>query len=84
MGIFERLLDWGSLECLEALLVHQHVAFPNFSGGISFISLDVIVQATYLGSRALVAPVIASNFLLDSHLFLLEMISVNNSRPFLF
>ncbi len=77
MGIFERLLGSGSLECLEALLVCRHVVLPVCSGGIRLISLKVIVLVAYLGSWTLVTFVITSRFLL-------EVIGVNSSRPFPF
>ncbi len=32
MRVFERLVGLGSLESLEAFLIHWQVAFPNFSG----------------------------------------------------
>jgi hypothetical protein len=46
MGVFERLLGLGSLECFEALLVHQHVVFPNSSGGhkVDFLEVIVLIQ----------------------------------------
>jgi hypothetical protein len=81
MEVFEKLLGLGSLECLEAPLVHQQVAFPISSGGIGLISLEVIAQTAYLKSWALVALVTISRFLLNSHMFLLEVKGVNNSSP---
>ncbi len=84
MGIFEKLLGLGPLECPKALLIHQQVALPISSGGIGFISLEFIVLAIYLGSWALITLVIASKFLLDSHSFLLEAIGVSNLWPFPF
>jgi len=78
MGIFERLLGQCLLECLKAFLVCQYVVFPIFSGGVGLISSEVIALAAYLGSWALIAPVIASRFLLDSHTFFLEVIGVSN------
>ncbi len=50
MGIFEGLLDLGSLECPEAPLIHQHVTFLISSGGIRLISSKVIAPTVYLGS----------------------------------
>jgi hypothetical protein len=50
MGVFERLLDLGSLECPEALLIHQHVTFLISSGGVRLISSKVIAPIDYLGS----------------------------------
>jgi hypothetical protein len=76
-GSFERFLGLGSLECFKALRVCWHVAFPIFSGGIRLISLKVIALVIYLGSWTLVTIVIVSKFLL-------EVIGVNSSRPFLF
>jgi hypothetical protein len=43
MGVFEKLLGLGFLECPEALIIQQQVAFPIFSGGISLTSMEVIV-----------------------------------------
>lgn len=83
-GSFERHLDLGSLECLKALLVYRHVAFPIFCGGIRLISFKVIALVVYLGSWTLITITIVSTFLLDFHSFLLEVIGVNSSRPFLF
>jgi hypothetical protein len=84
MGIFEKLLGLGPLECPKALLIHQQVALPISSGGIGFISLEFIVLAIYLKSCALITLVIASKFLLDSHSFLLEAIGASNLWPFPF
>jgi hypothetical protein len=58
--------------------------FPIFSGGVGLIFLEVIILATYLKSWALVAPIIASRFLLDSQPLLLKAIGASNSRPFPF
>jgi hypothetical protein len=82
VGVVERLLGLGSLEYLEAPLIHRHVVFPISSGGIGLIYLEVIALATYLGSWALITLVITSRFLLDYCSFLLEAIGVNGSRPF--
>ncbi len=60
------------------------MAFPISNGGVGLISTEAIVPATYLGKWALMAPIIASKFLLDYRLFLLEAIGVNNLRPLLF
>ncbi len=84
MGVFERLLGPGSLECFEAPLVCQHVALPISNGGVVLISLKVIAPITYLRSWALVAPIICSKFLLDFCLFLLKVIGVSNLGPFSF
>lgn len=81
---FYKLFGLCSLQYLQAFLVHWQVAFPISSGGIWLISLKVIVQATYLGSWAWVAHVIAFKFLLDFCTFLLEMIVVNNLGALLF
>jgi hypothetical protein len=78
MGIFERLLGQCLLECLKAFLVCQYVVFPIFSGGVRLISSKVIALVAYLGSWALIAPVITSRFLLDFRPFLLEVIGVSN------
>ncbi len=59
------------------------VVFPSFSGGIWLISLKVIAIIIYLGNWTLVALVIASRFLMDFHLFLLEAIDVSSLGPFL-
>jgi hypothetical protein len=71
MGVFKSLSGLDSLECLETIFVHQHVAFPIFRWGIRLS----------LGSWALVALVITFKFLLNSSSFLLEMIGVSNSGP---
>jgi hypothetical protein len=84
MGIFEKLLGSSSLECHEALLVHQYVVLPISNEGIRLISFEFIVLTIDLRSWALIALVIASRFLLDSHPFLLEAIGVKNSKPFPF
>jgi len=81
MGIFEKLLGLSSLKCFEALLVHQHVAFPISNVGIGLIFLEVIAFVAYWGSWALVVPVITSMFLLDFCPFLLEVIGVSNLGP---
>jgi hypothetical protein len=77
MGVFERILGLGSLECPEAPFNHRHVVLPIFSGGIRFISLEAIAPAIYLGSWALVTFVIASRFLLHA-------IGANGLGPFPF
>jgi len=81
MGILERLLGLGSLECSKVPIAYWQVAIPNFSGAIRLISLEVIALITYLGNQVLVALVIAFNFLSDFHLFLLETINANSSGP---
>jgi hypothetical protein len=55
MGDFGRLLGSSSLQCPKALLVHWHVVFPIFSGGMGLISLEVIALTSYMGSWALVS-----------------------------
>jgi hypothetical protein len=50
MGVFERFLGLGSLECPKVFLVWWHMAFPIFSGGVGLISMEVIVLITYLGN----------------------------------
>jgi len=82
MGVLERLLGLGSLEHLEALLILGRWLF-HFDGGIGLISLEVITLVTYLKSWALVDFVIVSKFLLDSHLFLLDVIDANRLGSFL-
>jgi hypothetical protein len=72
---FERLLCLGFLECFWVLLVHRHVCFFIFNGGLSFIFVKGIVLVAYSGSWALVAFFIASRFMLDFHLLLLESIN---------
>jgi hypothetical protein len=49
MGVFERLLGLGPLECSEALLICQHVVFSIFNGGVGLIYLKVITFVAYLG-----------------------------------
>ncbi len=71
----------GSLECPTTPLVCCQVAFPIFSGDARLISLKVITLISYLGKWVLVAFVIASRFLLDICLFLLEVISANYLGP---
>jgi hypothetical protein len=77
MGVFERILGLGSLECLEALFIHQHVVPPIFNGGIRSISSKAIDLTTYLRSGALVTFVIASRFSLQA-------IGANGLRPSFF
>jgi hypothetical protein len=60
------------------------ICFLHFLWVVSLISSEVIVPIAYLGSWTLVALVIASKFLLDSHLFLLEAIGASNLGPLLF
>jgi hypothetical protein len=81
MGVFERLVGLGSLDCFEAPLVCEHVALPISSGGVTLISSKVIVPTAYLRNWALVTPIIVSKFLLDFCMFLLKVISVSNLRP---
>jgi hypothetical protein len=81
MGILERLLGLSSLKCLKALLIYLQVVLPISSGGVGLISLEVIVQVSYLGSWALITLVIISIFFLDSRPFLLEAIGVINLKP---
>ncbi len=84
MGILERLLGLGSLECFDTPLVCQQLVLFISYGVISLISSKVITLATYLGGWALIALVIASKFLLDFRMFLLEAISASNLGPLLF
>jgi hypothetical protein len=83
MKDFERFLGLSSLECFEALLVHWRWFSLVLVGGVWLISLQVIVVIIYLGNWTLVALVIASRFLMDFHLFSLEVIDVSNLGPFL-
>jgi hypothetical protein len=71
MGIFERFLGSGSLECLKAFLIYQQVPLPIFSGVVGLISLKVIAPTAYVGSWALIVLIISSKFLLDSRSFFL-------------
>jgi hypothetical protein len=84
MQVFERLLSPCSLECLKTPLVHWHVSFPIYGGGIGFNSINTIVWTTYLMSWALVMPISAFRFLLDLCPFLLEAIGASSlgSLPF--
>ncbi len=84
MGVFERPLSLGSLKCLETLLVYWQMAFLISKGSVGLILLKVIALVAYLGSWALVAPIIASRFLFDFRPFLLEVIGASNSGPFSF
>ncbi len=59
MGVFERFLGSGSLECFKAFIVHRQVAFLISSGGIRLIFLEIIALAD--------AP---PNFLMDSNVSL--------------
>lgn len=72
---FEKLLCMGSLECFQVPLVHRQVCFFISNGGLSFIFVKGIVLMAYLGNWALVALVIASRFMLDFHILLLEGIN---------
>lgn len=72
---FERLMCPGFLECFQVPLVHRHVCFFISNGGLSIIFVKGIVLVAYLRSWALVAFVIASRFMLDFHLLLLESIN---------
>jgi hypothetical protein len=78
LGVFERLLGLGLLECPEALHVCQYVALHVFSGGSGLISSEVIALVAYMGSWGLVTLIIASKFLLYFRSFLLEVIGANN------
>ncbi len=49
MGVFERLLGLGPLECSEVVLICQHVVFSIFNEGVGLISLKVITLVAYLG-----------------------------------
>jgi hypothetical protein len=51
---------------------------------LGLISLEVITPIAYLKNWALVGPIIASKFLLDFCLFLLEVIDISNLGPFPF
>jgi hypothetical protein len=52
------------LECFKPPIVCWQVALPSFSGGIGLISSKVIALAAYLGSWALIVPIITFRFLL--------------------
>jgi hypothetical protein len=54
--------------------VHQQASLLISHGGVGLISTKVIMLVAYLGSWALVAPIIATKFFLNYRLFLLEMI----------
>jgi hypothetical protein len=81
MGVFKRLLGLNSLECPEAPIVRRQVALSISNGGIGLISLKVITRSTYIGSQALVTPIMASMILLDFFPFLLEAIGANSLKP---
>jgi hypothetical protein len=59
---------------------------PDFSwgGGVGLIFTKVIMLVAYLGSWALVAPIIATKLFLNYHLFLLEMIGLKKISSFPF
>jgi hypothetical protein len=79
---FEMLIGLGSFECPKAHLVHWQVSFPIFNGCIGLIFPKAIVPTVYLRNWALIAPIIAFRFLLDSCSFLLEAIGANSSSSF--
>lgn len=82
MGVFEKLLGLGSLECPKTLLVHQQVALLISNGGHKVDFFEGHCSSCLFGNWALVAPMIISKFLLDYHMFLLEVIGVNSSKSF--
>ncbi len=51
---------------------------PHSNGGLGLIFVESIALVAHLGSWVLVALVIASKFLLNFNLFLLQMIGMNN------
>jgi len=65
MGVFERFLGFGSLEWPKVLLVWWHMVLPISSGGVSLISMEIIVLVAHLRNQALVAVAIVSKFLLE-------------------
>lgn len=68
-------------ECLKTPLICHHVVLPISNGGVGLISSKVITPTTYMGSWALIAPIITSKFLLDFCSFLLKMKGVSNLGP---
>lgn len=52
--------------------------FPISCGGINFISIEVIIPATYLVNWVFIAPIINIKFLFNCRLFSLEMIGINS------
>jgi hypothetical protein len=65
-----------------------HNALTNLSpisfGKVGLISFEIIMLTTYLGSWAFIALIITLRFLVDFHLFLLEVIRVKNSSSLSF
>ncbi len=53
---------------------------PHFHGRIGFISIKLIALTAYFGNWALITHIIHAKFLSNLHLFLLEVISANNSN----
>lgn len=81
MGVFWKLLGPSSLECFKTPLICHQVVLPISNGGIGLISSKVIIPTTYMGSWALIAPIVTSKFLLDFRLFLLKVKGVSNLGP---
>jgi hypothetical protein len=48
--VFEKFLRQGFLECLEVRLIRQQASLPISRSGTSFVSIEVIASATYLGN----------------------------------
>jgi len=62
----------------------QQVTFFVSFERIIFISIDVIIMVVYLGSWAVIAPIINVTFPIDNCLFLLEAIGANDYSTFPF
>jgi len=82
--VSKRLLGLGSFDNLERPLAYKQVFFPITFDGIRFIPMATFAPTTYLGSRALVASIIAIRFMVDQCPFLFETLAQMNNNTFPF
>jgi hypothetical protein len=65
----------GSFDNPKRLLARKQASFLITFGGVGFILTSTITLASYLGNWALVISVIATSFMVDQRLFLLEALT---------
>jgi hypothetical protein len=82
--MFGHLLGPRSFDNPKILLARKQTFVRITFGGISFIPMATMALATYLGSWAFIASIIAMRFMITECPFLLEALARIDNNTFLF
>ncbi len=82
--MFGHLLGLRSFNSPERPLAHKQTSLLIILSGVEFILTSTIAPTTYLGSWALIVPVITTRFMVDQCPFLLEISTRVNNNTFPF